>query len=137
MIALQGGSVRPSAAGYLLFPLSLHSPSFSSFSPFPLQSIKVLSQLVSENWCLVTGDFTHTHATEKSKQEDFSFNEFVTLHFIFNTFHHWLCYIYVITPKHTGLFSSMSLSPETCRRGTHTEETDTQNIYTPTVRGPL
>ncbi len=128
VIALQGGSLRPSAAGYLLFPLSVCSPSLSSFSPFPLQSMKALSQLVSDSRHTHTKVSTHTHTQNQRctvQSKHWGYCDFI---FILFFFCYAGCYRYSFSP-HAGFslclchYASMTqtcIYPYTTNTHTHT-----------------
>lgn len=91
VIALQGGSLRPSAAGYLLFFLSLRSPSLSSFPPIS-PAVYEGTQSVSLRVGVCTpGTRQRNTMYVHNNTPHFSFNSIVTLYFIF-----MLCIAYVV-----------------------------------------
>lgn len=141
VIALQGRSVRPSGAGYLLFPpLSLHSPSSSLLPISPAVYEGIQSVSVREPAYAHWGLHTQAHsAKQKQATKTISVNlwNYIFFYNVHPLHAHWHSYFF--TPQHTWLFS-LSLIMQTWL--THTQRhRNTANTYTErrahTVRGPL
>lgn len=123
VIALQGRSMRPSGAGYLLFPpFSLHSPSSSLLPISPAVYEGIQSVSVREPAYAHWGLHTQAHSA-KQKQATKTVSVNLWYYIFFYNAHplhaHW--YSYFFTPQHTWLFS-LSLIMQTWLTHTQTQK---------------